>query len=364
MDTVSTIASLQPPQRPQAYKRGVGSGSGSRITRSSLACLPCRTRHVKCDGGRPRCGRCVEIEKECDYAQSRRGGLDRAALAERRKRLAAAEAQTSQGGSVSAQGPGRDFGVPVNIPESLCDISWDTTTLGSINVDNRTTFSISPSPSVSCDAVGSDKLVELYYVNFHSLHPFIPPRKRFVALCQDDNRWPTWKPLVATLRLVGHLYGSHEWSATLENEAVSCLSQASQRSPVLVQARLLFSMILFWHGLMSAAKREMDLAVQCALDIGMFRREFASDQGQGDLVLQESWRRTWWMLYITDAYYAGTLGTPELAVSDVQATVDLPCEESEYESGVCSPGRWHPITWIFQLTSITEHPAAQNTGRL
>ncbi|KAG6354797.1 hypothetical protein INS49_003878 [Diaporthe citri] len=63
----------------------------------------------------------------------------------------------------------------------------------------------------------------------------------------------------------------------------------------------------------------------------MFRQEFASEHGAADPVLMECWRRTWWMLYIVDAYYAGTLGTMNFAVVDVDATVDLPCEEREYE---------------------------------
>ena len=78
----------------------------------------------------------------------------------------------------------------------------------------------------------------------------------------------------------------------------------------------------------------MDTAVKLALDLGMFHRGFATEHGHGDLMLTECWRRTWWTLYIVDAYYAGTLGTLEFAVVGVEATVDLPCEESEYESGV------------------------------
>jgi hypothetical protein len=40
------------------------------------------------------------------------------------------------------------------------------------------------------------------------------------------------------------------------------------------------------------------------------------------------------MLYILDAYYAGTLGTMNLRVMDINVTVELPCDESDYESGV------------------------------
>lgn len=321
-------ATTRPQPPPQACK----SAAGTRVTRSSLACLPCRSRHLKCDGRRPRCGRCIEVEKDCDYAQSRRGGLDRAALAERRKRLAAAEAQAA--GVPPGSAPDQDTRILVNIPETLCDVPWDGPGLGFARPESDTSPSTAASSDADSNDIRKDKLVGLYYSNFHNLHPFVPPRKYLITLCQDEGRWPSWKPLVATLRLVGHLYSSHEWSSARKADVLRCLSDAPRPGPILVQARLLFSMVLFWHGFMSEAKREMDMAAQGALEIGMFRREFAADHADGDPVLQESWRRTWWMLYITDAYYAGTLGTSDLAVGDVEATVDLPCEESEYEAGV------------------------------
>jgi hypothetical protein len=40
------------------------------------------------------------------------------------------------------------------------------------------------------------------------------------------------------------------------------------------------------------------------------------------------------MLYIVCGYFAGTLGTLDFAILDVETTVELPCEEAEYEMGV------------------------------
>ncbi|KAJ5639114.1 uncharacterized protein N7484_006976 [Penicillium longicatenatum] len=78
----------------------------------------------------------------------------------------------------------------------------------------------------------------------------------------------------------------------------------------------------------------MNIAVQAARALGMFRQEFAVTHGDDDLVLQESWRRTWWMLYTIEAYYQGTLGTMNFQVlRNIDATVELPCEEDEYELG-------------------------------
>lgn len=40
----------------------------------SRACLECRHRHIKCDGKEPKCTRCVQLEKTCEYVKSHRGG--------------------------------------------------------------------------------------------------------------------------------------------------------------------------------------------------------------------------------------------------------------------------------------------------
>lgn len=40
---------------------------------SSLACVVCRRRHLKCDARMPICSRCQASQTECRYVQSRRG---------------------------------------------------------------------------------------------------------------------------------------------------------------------------------------------------------------------------------------------------------------------------------------------------
>jgi hypothetical protein len=140
--------------------------------------------------------------------------------------------------------------------------------------------------------------------------------------------------MAAVMRLIGNLYTTHEWSLPLQTEAETRISQLHSSNPVQVQCRLLYSIALFWNSFRSEADREIETAKDVALTLGMHRQEFAAASGFGDEVLVESWRRTWWMLYIVDAYYAGTLGTLNLKVFHIEASVDLPCKESEYESGV------------------------------
>ncbi|OKL60650.1 hypothetical protein UA08_04010 [Talaromyces atroroseus] len=296
-----------------------------RARRSPLACLPCRSRHLKCDGMRPSCSRCAEISKECRYARSRRGGLDRAALAERRKRLEAAD------NDVLIRAPSlqrQDF-----TSQTIEASSYGL--LRGISISDQTSSVASPLPTIIShgDSIENDSLIDSYYKNFHKLHPFLLPRKHMARLCQDPSKRLTFKPLIATMRLVGHIYHLQEWSVSLKDYAEACFSQTPSTDPIMVQCRLLYSMALFWHEYKDEAKSQINTASRIALDLEMFSQGFAAKHGADDPILRESWRRTWWMLYIVDAYYAGTLGTMNFEVVNIESTVDLPCEECEYESG-------------------------------
>ncbi|KAH7123100.1 hypothetical protein EDB81DRAFT_699938 [Dactylonectria macrodidyma] len=307
---------------------------GKAVTRSSLACLPCRSRHRKCDGIQPRCSRCAESAIQCHYAKSRRGGLDRAALAERRRRLGLGDDGSPtldlDDGLSSTVIPPRassleELAQPVT-QQGLCDGGFSRGSFGPVSFT---------ATSATFDPIGieHDVLINSYYNNFHKFHPLVVPRAHLSRFLQDATRQPSLTPLIAVLRLIGRLYNAQEWPIPLQDSVEASFFEASEANPFIVQCRLLYSIALFWYGHTADSQREMDIAVRLALDLGMFRYEFATDHGGGDAVLTESWRRTWWMLYVVDGYYAGTLGIMKPALLDVDATVELPCEELEFESG-------------------------------
>ncbi|RAH67465.1 putative C6 transcription factor [Aspergillus aculeatinus CBS 121060] len=278
----------------------------SKVTRSSLACLPCRSRHLKCDGKRPSCSRCVEVAQACEYTRSRRGGLDRAALAERRKRLAAAATETITNIPTSTTSP----------PSPPSNSSHPQTHIG------------------HSDQSDQSVLLDLYYRHFHSLHPYAPPQAHFQTLLRDPSHEVRWRPLRAVMCCIGHIYHAHEWSDPLEEQAETCLAQASPLDPVLVPSRLLYSIALFWYGQKEQALSQNEQAGRLAKELQIYQSQFAVTHGGGDRVLQECWRRAWWAVYVLDLFFAGTLGTMTFAFLDVEATAGLPCEEHEYESGV------------------------------
>lgn len=304
-----------------------------RAMRSTLACLPCRSRHLKCDGERPCCARCAEFGKQCSYTESRRGGLNRAALAERRKRLAAtetpgADALSPQRRPIIQHGPEV---IPRFLPEASSGYDLlNETSIGQGRLDMN-------SPAVTQIDVGDiekDSLIDAYYESFHRLHPFLPPQRHFTRLCEDLRQQINFTPLIAVMRLIGNIYKSHEWSITLNDYVEKCFSQTRASDPIMIQCRLLYSMALFWYDYKADAKAEIDQATRSATDMQMYLRSFSTTHGADDPVFQECWRRTWWMLYLVDGYFSGTLGTMNFTVASIDATVDLPCEESEYESGV------------------------------
>jgi hypothetical protein len=78
----------------------------------------------------------------------------------------------------------------------------------------------------------------------------------------------------------------------------------------------------------------LDETIRLALELGINRQEFAQENSRGDPILAESWRRTWWQIYITDAHIAGSTHKFPFRTSNIEMTVDLPCEELDYELGV------------------------------
>ena len=327
-------------------------------SRVSIACVPCRTRHVKCDAARPHCRRCSSSEKECYYERSRRGGLDRAALEARRARKKAEAAEN--GGRIEGQETG--CGLLAAERRHLDGVAWpsppdESMTSGS-EVGASTGSSISRAPlfdmsgTIDClsTTYGKDPLIDLYYKHFHGFHPCVMPQWNLQSWLQDPTKQAIVDPLVAVLRFIGSIYGRSSGTPQLKGHCRDLLYHTQlPPGPVqrafIIQSRLLFSIALYWSRDMDEARSILNQAINDAFDLGMHHRKFASQYGSGDPVIEESWRRTWWQIYIVDAYHAAIVRTPNF-LARVDATVDLPCEESEYESGVSSPVSTSSIRFI------------------
>jgi hypothetical protein len=327
---------------PSTPRRNAAQSSPS-TSRISLACLPCRQRHVKCDATRPVCGRCSTENKTCHFLDSRRGGLTRDALAERRQHRQD-QVRTSQPADVVPSGPST-VGFEPSYNESHARAISDDGCVSRSGATSSPTLFDSGSASIQ-DLLdhdwnpSGDHHLELYYNHFHRLHPCVLPRRDLDSIRKQQSYQPRLELLLSVMQSIGSLYAPSsqqhpEKIASRVNHGSDSLQDAFS-----VQCLLINSIALYWCGEEQSSREEMDLAITIALSISMQSRTFASTHGMGITALEESWRRTWWQLCIVDAYYAAILHSisPLLIRSDI--TTELPCEEAEYETGVCSYPFW------------------------
>ncbi|KAL4912978.1 hypothetical protein BDW62DRAFT_215902 [Aspergillus aurantiobrunneus] len=270
--------------------------------RVSLACVPCRSKHLRCDATTPTCARCRTEGLQCVYLKSRRGG--------RRTRPSSTSLQ---------QRP---------LPSTL-----DDAVLTRPPSDDEEPPSGLNSDAVS-DSSPSEQFFAQYYSFFHSAHPCVLPQWALKRRLASDGR--ALQSLVAVVQHIGSVYAKSAISGSLRREAEQVVSSIDAHGPITgfdVQAVLLLSIAIYWGNEPEKALTLLDKAIAMALGLGMHMQAFAYVNGNSDPLLEECWRRTWWQVYMTDAHIAGSTSTFPFRTSKVEMTADLPCDEADYESG-------------------------------
>ncbi|KAJ0420829.1 hypothetical protein BJY00DRAFT_122328 [Aspergillus carlsbadensis] len=267
---------------------------------AALACAECRRKHLKCDAKFPTCDRCHAAGKQCTYSPSRRGL--------KRKVVSSDIATYVQRPSV-ATGE-LEASVPP-LPELLTPLE-------------------SSPRSRQLEVPNSDHdegLVGLFYAKLYPAHPILVPRSMYA-----EATYPR------TLQLVVQSAGSHFSSNTrredLQRTATEALANAEQYDYHLVQAQLLYAIVLHARGEVAESVHMLDSAVGLALDLRMNDEDYASSQGNGNFVVEESIRRTWWELYVTDGLMAALQRKTTFRCHMVNSSALLPCDEAMYQSGV------------------------------
>lgn len=152
--------------------------------------------------------------------------------------------------------------------------------------------------------------------------------------------------LDAVMQFVGSLFDSNLDSSKYEASVAAYMpNMDSVWSPYDVQAMTHLTTAVFWLDEAEKAQQLFQNAITQALRLGMHSREFAEQHSFGDPVLAESWRRTYYLLYEIDCHitaitFASSMRT---SIKQVNPTVQLPCEEREYESGVCATCFKYPL---------------------
>lgn len=304
-----------------------------RIERVVLACIQCRSRHVKCDSNQPACNRCRRDGKECNYQKSRRGGLNKEALARRRLKLQQEADQAKQKAREPTQvDEASSHTTPMSSSQGDDTLYSGRSSIPSLQDLRIHDQRLSPSGTLSFQ-INDDRLLELYYEYFWPAFPIVLPQQYFLSRKSLEGHGVEELSLV--LEWIGSLYVSWCPSEPYYQAALEAISSPLlPRTPFNVQAVMLFAIAQHHQDMRPESRKTLDLAILIALELDMNRRDFARLWGEGNPVLEESWRRTWYILAISDQHFAIVMNTPIYKLADMPSDVDLPCDDEFYIMGV------------------------------
>jgi hypothetical protein len=167
------------------------------------------------------------------------------------------------------------------------------------------------------------RLVRLFYENFHAGHPILLPSSLY-----EERKYPDY--LQQVVKFIGSHYSQRITGDVLRQATADQLHSSGQRDPSMVQALLLYSIILFARGESAEAQAALSQSTDIALELGMHLRDFAASFSKGNEMEAESLHRTWWELFIVDVDAAALHNQIVLRSHGVPYNVVLPCEESTY----------------------------------
>lgn len=186
-------------------------------------------------------------------------------------------------------------------------------------------------PSQAPVPTSGERCLSSFYRNFHAAHPFSAPREYLAQVASES----ALAPVLAAMRWIGSLYLTQGPArASFFEEAHRLAYQPDRpKDGFLVQALLLLVIGLDGNGRQEKAREILSDAERIAVDIGLNTRLFATLNGRGISVWEESWRRTWWELYTVDAMVAMVHRSTNFPLFDLACDVALPCEEYQYLTG-------------------------------
>lgn len=366
---VSASMSLSVPYPPPAYnaESAYNPTQNQAKTRAPalLACTECRTRHLKCDAGQPVCGRCISDQRECRYVQSRRGYKG----PRKRPFSFAFDIPTVEGIHQLEQFRGGPQAPVQSFPEPGAPIQQKSMVVtppnpfaGSLsrsvsesNLGQRIQFPSPPETERSeiCDNASNNGMTQigvnwpqnmlfserhnpdakhmfnLYYLHFHDGHPILLPSNYFT---RHNRYWQYPNYLETIMQFIGSHFDEAAPTEEYRNLANQVLSDQIPKDGFKIQALLLFAITLHARDEQKLAKEILDSTIDMALELGMHRKEFCIEHGEGCRSLQESWRRTWWELYAMDGMLAALHQLNSFKLFKVETNVPLPCEGAVYEA--------------------------------
>lgn len=302
----------------------------------SPACTACRERHLKCDGVQPACSRCISTTQDCVYVRSRRGHRptrkkSEPSLKTQSKQPTETDSRRGTLDSTSDQSPSEQehsLGVHTQIGEKNTQETLGSEERRDMALSHPRLQSKSLAPPLSSEHA-SAKLQELYYTYFHDAHPILIPKAHFNSF---SGTLPA--SITAVIDYIGACFSDSVDQNRLRDILEATVFSASrQRNGHTVQALLLLAIAQHSTDLAHQACQTLDSAINLALELGMNKNFYRCGCCIDNPILRESWRRTWWELYVIDGMLAAVHQKSSFRLHSQQADLPLPCEESVFKAG-------------------------------
>ncbi|KAH8195752.1 hypothetical protein TruAng_010080 [Truncatella angustata] len=176
-----------------------------------------------------------------------------------------------------------------------------------------------------------DRCIDSFYFHFYPGHPAVLPKEHLLRMAKGGNL----DHLLAAMRWAGSLYFEVGPARATYFEEAMRLAYAPEvpKDGFLIQAMLILLVALDGSCQQERARELLGDIERIAIEIGLFQRSYATNNGQGNPMLEESWRRTWWDLFVVDGMVAGVHRQTNFLLFDIVADAGLPCEEHQYLSG-------------------------------
>ncbi len=348
---------------------------------SLLACIECRKKHLKCNAKTPTCKRCQDSGTECSYRQSRRGykvpkrnpigsedqgdasgeeaapvrvntanPITKSSLVTLGDWSSPAVADVNfdvddnafpmedllGGATFTSQGITSENMCQIGVASEAMSITGKSLTMNNVqdkelprNYQNGVVNPTAgkPSEAYRLGVEGqTETLIDIYFTNFNSGHPFLIPRMLY-------QMKPTFLPphLKTVMQFVASHFAPGFPQESLRKAAENITSDRIPKDGHKVQGLMLFGMSLYARFEQGPALAVINQAIDLALDLGMSCNSFALKHGMGNQIIEESWRRTWWDLYMMDGVLASfNSAQHSFRLQNVQTNLPLPCEELDY----------------------------------
>ncbi|KAG8527885.1 uncharacterized protein KY384_006801 [Bacidia gigantensis] len=162
-----------------------------------------------------------------------------------------------------------------------------------------------------------------FYASFWPSHPFLPPLKDFKQhLKQVDGA-----DLAATINYIGSLYVASQQRSQKGRLMPQPPGEYSHNA-FTVQNLLLLAITYHMQGSSEEAQDTLSTATRIAIRLGLNQQTFSAAAGNN--VTGESWRRTWWELYVLNILFAALNQSHCHGLEGVETDVPMPCEEHMY----------------------------------